>query len=173
MNIDKGPINIVITDPSVCFVCETPGLDPAEKFCTHCGFPQNGDISEQRRYISQKRMESISLKYDEKDLYKSQWYLYAVAFLNFLSGIIIGEPDFIFVSAFFCVVYIGLGIWSRFNPFAALLVGLLIYITMWIISIIANPSFIILGIIIKIIIIGGLVRGIINAGKIERAKRNV
>lgn len=169
---EKGPIDIKIVDPSICFYCDTPDLNLEEKYCHHCGFPQRGEETEQRRFISQKRINAVSKKYNEKTVNNAKWYLYAIAAISLISGAIMGDSTAFLILGFFAAVFVGLAIWSVYNPFAALLTGLLIYLSLWLMDIIVDPTYIFKGIIIKLIIVIGLIKGIRDARNNERLSKD-
>jgi hypothetical protein len=56
--------------------------------------------------------------------------------------------------------FFALFVWSRFQPFAAAIVGLVLFISIWLMDIIADPTMIAKGILVKIIVIAVLVKAI-------------
>jgi hypothetical protein len=56
--------------------------------------------------------------------------------------------------------FFGLWLWSRFQPFAAAIVGLVLFVSLWLLNIVVDPTQIYKGIIIKIIIVAVLVKAI-------------
>jgi peptidoglycan/LPS O-acetylase OafA/YrhL len=60
------------------------------------------------------------------------------------------------VAAAFFALYV----WSRVQPFAAAIVGLVLFISIWLMDVIADPTMIAKGILIKIIVIVVLVKAI-------------
>lgn len=58
------------------------------------------------------------------------------------------------------VAFFGLWIWSRYQPFAAAIVGLILYVSLWLIDIVADPTSIAKGIAVKVIIIFVLAKAI-------------
>ncbi len=57
-------------------------------------------------------------------------------------------------------IYVGLMFWTRKNPFAACLTGLVIYLTSILINAAIDPTTIVQGIIMKVIIIMALINGV-------------
>lgn len=56
--------------------------------------------------------------------------------------------------------FFGLYLWSRAQPFAAAIVGLVLFISMWLLDVIADPTTIANGIILKVIVIAVLTKAI-------------
>jgi hypothetical protein len=56
--------------------------------------------------------------------------------------------------------FFGLWIWSRFQPFAASIVGLVLYVSIWLVDIVADPTQIFKGIIVKVIVVAVLIKAI-------------
>jgi hypothetical protein len=56
--------------------------------------------------------------------------------------------------------FFGLWAWSRFQPFAAAIVGLVLYVSVWVMDIVADPEMIFKGILLKLIIVAVLVKAI-------------
>jgi hypothetical protein len=55
-----------------------------------------------------------------------------------------------------CVVYLGLWIWAKGQPFPAALIALLIFITVQVVNLIIDPKMLVQGWLIKVLIIAGL-----------------
>jgi hypothetical protein len=56
--------------------------------------------------------------------------------------------------------FFGLWAWSRIQPFAAAIVGLVLFVSLWLLDIIADPKTIAQGILLKIIVIAVLSKAI-------------
>lgn len=75
-----------------------------------------------------------------------------------------GDPDlFTLVFAYGIVVlFAGLYVWARSSPYPACIAGLALYITIHLLAALADPQSLIQGILVKVIVIGLLVRSIGN-----------
>ena len=70
-------------------------------------------------------------------------------------------------------VFVGLGLWTKTKPFTAIIIGLIIYILLWILVIAtADVKAAVSGIIIRIAIIGYLISAIKPAKAWEDAKKS-
>jgi hypothetical protein len=114
----------------------------------------------------------------DKHIRNARIMLYIVAGLQLLPLLMIpdgitDEGKYILIGSqlFFVAVFIGLAIWTKYKPFAALLTALIIFIAIWIVGAIFNPASIFSGIIIKIIVIVLLILGIRNAREAESLKK--
>lgn len=162
---------IKIEDRTICFYCDKTDLDVNEKFCIHCGFPQNGTDQEMRRYIGQKRIEKIDGVYAEKSVNKFKYYLFIIAFLAFISMLASPDPLTLIIYLILTIAFSILGIWGMNNPFPAMLIGLCIYGALIIGDAIMDPMTILQGIFWKVLIISGLVYGLIACKEYENAKK--
>ncbi len=68
------------------------------------------------------------------------------------------------------VVFLGMAVWARWQPMAAAITGLSVYVLLWIVDLVADPMMAARGVIMKIIIIGALVSAI-KAGAQHRKLR--
>jgi hypothetical protein len=75
------------------------------------------------------------------------------------------------LQLFFAAVFVGLGLWTKYKPFAALLTAMLFFIGIWVLGAILDPASIFQGIIVKIIVIVLLILGIRNAKEAEELRK--
>lgn len=153
-------------------------------FCGRCGYPQNG--TEQQRYRFKNRLSHLRDDYlhSKKRIRQARRVLYFIGGLAlllmvvfFLVAIFHNNPfmDITMqmvlsgvVFAFLGSVYIGLGLFSRKYPFPALLTGLLLYSTLFLLELILG-NFNIISFIIGIAIITALTKGFLNVRKSQIA----
>jgi hypothetical protein len=163
---DKSIANrtIEIADLSICYYCKTTGLTEKDKFCPNCGFPQRGSQVEMKRFVWNINNKKLLLADHKKAVDKARNILFVLAGIFPLFGLIIGALSdmdlFVIVSNFIVGgIYLGLGFWAKKNPFPAILTGFCLYITIMVISAVVDPTSIVKGIIMKVIIIGGFYYG--------------
>jgi len=116
----------------LCSQCSAEIIE-ASKFCTHCGFPENGDEKEKAIFHAKKAMKKNQVKDDHEKINSARNTLYWMAY------------------------------WSQKKPFAALLSALLLYLMVIAINAIVEPTTIFKGILIKIIILSFLIKGVSSA----------
>lgn len=158
-------------EPSVCENCSASVVS-TQKFCSQCSYPANGSEEEQRNFrlhvSSRKRFLS-----DAQDKIKSsKIIIFGLAGLFFIVGLIMGFGSDDFVSMvtniFLCIVFLILAAWCTHNPFGATLTALIIYGTILVVNAFADPTTILSGIILKVIIITALVKGIRSAQEAQK-----
>ena len=158
-------------EPSVCENCSASVVS-TQKFCSQCSFPANGSDDEKRNFrlhvSSRKRFLS-----DAQDKIKSsKIIIFGLAGLFFLVGLIMGfgKDDFVSMvtNIFLCIVFLILAAWCTHNPFGATLTALIIYGTLLVVNAFVDPTTILSGIILKVIIITALVKGIRSAQEAQK-----
>lgn len=149
-----------------CENCQEVSKDNP-KFCPQCSFPNGGTEDEKRSFrltvSSRKRLLS-----DAEDKIKgAKNIIYIIAGLTFLMGLYmgLGLDDFasMVVNFILCLIYLIMAAWSNKNPFGAILTAFIIYITIHVINAFFDPTTLIQGIILKIVFIGGFIKGIRSA----------
>lgn len=120
---------------------------------------------------------NLNLKVYEKHIRRARITLFVVGVLQ-LSALLmyygaesLEEIIMVSVLVFIAIIFIGLGFWTKYQPFIALSVALILYSGIVILSIITNPDNFYSGIVIKIIILALLVRGMRNAKVAEDLKK--
>ena len=87
-----------------------------------------------------------------------------IAFTPFIIGIAVIEAG----------IFVALAFWTRTKPFTAIVVGLIVFIGIWILAIVASGTQgAISGIIVRIIIISYLISALKPAREWENAKKNM
>lgn len=178
---DDARRNIVIADLSVCYYCKSKGLKEEDKFCPNCGFPQRGTQYEMRKFLSEVNLKHRLLQDHKKAVNKARYILFGLSALNFIVAILLAVIVRINVISFISVlilsgIFLGLGLWSRKNPFSAILTGFFVYVVLQVIQALLNPQSIFNGIILKIIIISGFIygfKGAKEASDLEEELNNI
>lgn len=155
---DKESIN--------CSLCTTLSLSEAN-YCTHCGYPVGGDRDTKELFESYYKVKRGDLESAIATTRKATKTLFIIAVVILVYNTVLGlganNKAIIAGGIITAIVFTGLALWSKTKPFTAIASALLVYITLLLIDAAADPSSIVSGIIIKIIIISYLVSGIKSA----------
>lgn len=116
----------------------------------------------------------FDIREHNKQIKQSRNTIFIVAVIQFLFGIVSGHQIggemgwLVFgVAGFIAIIFLILGIWTKKKPYTAILIALIFYSSLLVIDLIILPSTVVKGIIIKLFIIGYLVRGL---GKAKEAQ---
>jgi len=147
-----------------------------DQTCTNCGYPIKGSPEEQKKFISLKGRMKHELKDLKTKVENAQITLYVLSGLFFLIGavsyFIVKDKDqslnVLIEYLILCIIFLALGGWSKTRPVTCILLGLIFYIMIQIIGIIAGFPF--SGIIIKIFVVVVLIKGLVSAIEAERIK---
>lgn len=155
---------IIINDLTTCYYCKSTGLKETDIFCPNCAFPQRRTQAEMKKFIWNVNNKKKLLDDHKKAINKARNILYILAGLNLLAGILLGLILNVNIPILLsCIIgagiYFALGIWSRTQPFPAILSGFFVYIVFIVISGIADPHTIYQGLIWKVIIISAFIYG--------------
>jgi hypothetical protein len=155
---------IVITNPSVCYYCKSTGLTETDKFCPNCAFPQRGGQTMMKKFIWNINNKHTLLADQKKAINKARNMLFGLSILFTLFSILLGvvtEFNLVVLLTNLVVagIYLGLGLWSRKNPFPAILTGFFLYITLIVINAVIDSGTIFQGLFMKGFVIAGFVYG--------------
>ncbi|MBK6986475.1 MAG: zinc ribbon domain-containing protein [Bacteroidetes bacterium] len=155
---------IVISNPSVCHYCKSKGLTESDKFCPNCGFPQRGSQALMKNFIWNINNKHTLLYKQKKAVSKARNILFVLsglfAFFAILLGLLIDTNMAILISNFVVsLIYLSLGLWSKQNPFPAILTGFFVYISLMVINAVIEPTTLLKGLFMKVIVIGAFVYG--------------
>jgi hypothetical protein len=178
----------------LCPACQAPAA-PGQQFCARCGkriqvpakkpvrrkptYGQNLGVEHRRKTIRNARISLMVV---------GVLLVFGALFANYELNQVIAktkaDPELVLnhavvnqvkaiIAANFVLagIFIGLFIWAGFNPFAASLTGLVLYVTMLVIAAAMNPLTLIQGWLIKIIIISALIAGIKTSLYNQRRQR--
>lgn len=111
----------------------------SQTFCANCGFPQNSDTDTQQDYFEQRAEHVEEFQELEKDVNKGRSILkWLIGLASFVLLFAFTSPDIIeerfqidagvmqVTVLILALVYIGLLVWSKKNPFPAFVVALII-----------------------------------------------
>jgi ribosomal protein L37E len=176
--IIKG--EIYINDPSTCFICKKTDLNSENKYCHDCGFPQMGEQEEQKAFYRDHLSKQVEFNEAVKNAKGGQNILFIASGLTVLSSIIFGalaETDkelTLFGGIAMAGIFCGLGFWAKQKPLEASITGVIIYLTLILISVIVTITEGGRGIgvsILDVIIVVALFKGIFGSLKAERFKK--
>lgn len=139
------------------------------KFCEACGASVES-VAERER-----EADEIEAAFLLEQVKKARTALLVVAVLQVIGTVAFAALQQVdgaatATMASIAVVFFGLAWWCKKNPFAASIVGLVVFVTVHLADAIVDPSAIVRGIIVKVIVIVVLVRAI-GAGLKYRAFR--
>lgn len=148
-----------------------------EKFCTRCGFPANGTDEEKTQYKGRVYNTKLSLKEAQEKIDKAKLIIYLLAGLEFIFAMVygFGKDDIptMIVELIVCVLYLILAVWANKNPFGAILTCFIVYLTLQVIRIVVEPATIFSGILWKILIIGGFIKGLQSASEAQKLIKEI
>ncbi|HEU5292197.1 MAG TPA: hypothetical protein VFU05_16215 [Cyclobacteriaceae bacterium] len=155
------------TSTIVCDNCRIQN-DSTLKFCPQCSFPMAGTVDEKRIFREHIGSQKRLLKEADKKIQQARIIILVMAGFALIQGLIQGfgeTEDFqgMVVNVVLCIIYLILAAWCTQNPFGAILTALILYITVQLMNAFLDPTTMFSGIILKIIFIGGFVKGIRSA----------
>lgn len=166
----------IVPKKPTCQCCKYE-VSESDSFCNNCGFPLNGTDEEKGKFIGQYLTQKNTKAEIENQVKSARTTLFVVAGLMVLSGLFSlatdkeGDGGFILIASLvIAAIFCGLAFWSNKNPFGALLTGLIMYISLILLSIIEDPIELVRGVIVKVIIISYMIKGVIGASKVRGMK---
>lgn len=163
---------------SVCSNCKS-SISENEKFCSECGFPENGSDEDRGKFRSRVGAKKRLLKVVQKEVKRAKSTLVVLGVLSALVGVLYGfvieagDVATLVIYSIIAVIYFGLAIWSDKQPFAAILTALILYGTLIIVSAIFDPATIVSGIVLKIIIISFLIKGLKSGNEAKKVMKEL
>ncbi|WP_121811839.1 zinc ribbon domain-containing protein [Mucilaginibacter kameinonensis] len=170
------PVAVQLTEK--CAHCNADSK-AEDTFCTQCGYPLKGTEAEQNKFISERQVEEIDMFTYNKTLRQASNTLYYLAGVFIFAGLIYffihkDEVDVVSVvitNIIMAAIFLVLGAYSKRKPLACLISGLSLYVIVQVLNAIIEPISIAQGIIIKIVIIGYMIKGIKSAMEIEKIRK--
>lgn len=159
-------MDAISSDLIRCDNCQTEN-NVATKFCPQCSFPLGGTDDERKNFRLSVSIKKQLLSDAQKKINSAKNTIWIIAGLTFLVGLLagFGADDFVLmiINFILTLVYLIMAAWANKNPFSAILTAFIIYITMNVVSAFVDPSTLASGLIIKIFIIAGFIKGIRSA----------
>ena len=154
---------IIIADITVCHYCKSTGLKETDMFCPNCGFPQRGTQGQMKKFMWNIHNKKKLLEEHRKSVNGARNVLYFLAGLNLLIGVLVGvfqsDIPMLIGGVLAGSIYFALGLWSKKQPFIALLSGFFVYIVFIVIAAIDDPTTLFKGLIFKALFIGAFIYG--------------
>jgi hypothetical protein len=139
-----------------------------EKVCAECGCPINGSADEIDKHRSAYLHLRAQYQACMQEALKATKSLYWLAGLgacgNLVMYFINNDSGYLLAAFLIPGLFIPMALWSRKSPYQALLTATIIYILIILTDAVAEPSSMLHGLLLKVIIIGVLVKGV-RAGK--------
>lgn len=169
-------ISLSEASQATCAVCNKQ-VNSEDSFCESCGYPLKGTEQEQNYFIATRGNKEIDLEEANKKIASAGKALYWVAGLTLVAGLayffILKVVAVLIVNIILAGIYLGLGFWSKSKPLAAIISGLSLYVLTYILNGIVDPITLAQGIIIKIVMVGLLIKGIKSALEAEKLKKEL
>ncbi|CAM1362024.1 conserved membrane hypothetical protein [Tenacibaculum sediminilitoris] len=165
--------NKIEKDVMNCSFCKEQ-IEKDVVFCSNCGHPENGTDKERAQFFAKRAMEKSKnigagekIKSARNTLFVLCGIMIVYGFIYYFSTKSILDLG---VNFFVALIYLALAFWSEKKPFIALLSGLLLYLTLIIISAIIDPTSIVKGILWKFLIISYIGKGLYSAFDLQKVK---
>lgn len=154
------------TAPVTCPICSKQ-VQPTVKFCDGCGYPIGGTEFDQNEFQYAYDLKKHDLD-TAKDVVKSgTTTLFVLAGLIAVGNTVLyfttDQIEILIAGVFIVAIFLGLAFWSKKKPFTALVVALIVYVTIILADAFFDPYTILKGLLLKIIIIGALIKAIRGA----------
>lgn len=142
--------------------------NPADvKFCPHCSYPIGGSEDDKSRFRVRVMRNKQLIKDSRDKIRTAKIIMYGLAAITFFTGVYQGFWDDYFtgliINCVLALIYLIMIAWADKNPFAATLSVFVLYITINLLNAFLDPATIFGGILLKIFIIAGLIKGITSA----------
>lgn len=165
----------IVPKKPTCQCCKYE-VSESDSFCNNCGFPLNGTDDEKGKFIGQYLTQKNTRAEVYSQVKNARTTLFVVAGYYIFMGLISAVNDntdgllIFIVTVVFAAIFCGLAFWSSKNPFGALLTGLIMFISLIILSVIEDPIELVRGVIVKVIIISYMIKGVVGASKVRGMK---
>lgn len=174
MSENKELINNGAIVESKCSNCSL-NMGSEDLFCQSCGFPEKGTSQEKAKFHAKNVMQKSNKEDADKKVKSARNTLYIVGAFTGVVGIgsffFLDDIALLVTNIILALIYAALGIWSTKKPLAALLSGLLLYITVIVLNGILEPQTLYKGIIWKVLIITYLGKGLYSANLVQKEEK--
>jgi len=173
MEDTSSEITPVLVMCGACF----KNANSTDAFCDSCGYPLHGSEADQKYFISVRNAKEIDLDDANKKIKRAGHTLYWIAGATVLSTLIFyfinHDIGMVIVNLILATIYFLLGVWSQKKPLAAIISGFSLYILIFILNAIDDPSKIATGLLLKILFITYFIRGVKSAIEAEKIKKEL
>ena len=157
-----------------CPNCATE-INGNPEFCVQCGFPVNGTERKQSKFYAEQAMTRSKVKQAPKQIRQARNTLFIVGALQLAFGLVLffmnDDVAELLAGGIIFLIFLGLGFWSQSKPQVAILLGLLVYLSLIILSAIIDPSTLARGVIVKVVIIIFLGKGLNSARELKKQQQ--
>ena len=161
-----------------CQACSS-NVTADDFFCQNCGFPLRAPAEERDAFINNRNFQAFQLKEMQGKIKNASTSIFVIGGLTSVMGIILyftaarTQDSFVamLVNLLVGIIFLGLGFWCKEKPVAAIISALSLYIILLVLTAIDDPLNVVKGIILKIIIIGYLIKGLNSAFEAQRIKK--
>ena len=147
------------------------------KFCPNCSFPIGGSEHDKYQFRLKVSNNKRLIKNAKEKIQSAKTIMYVLAGLTFVVGLYagLGEDNYegLMINLILSVLYLIMVAWADKNPFAAILTAFIIYITINLLNAFFEPATLFQGIILKIIFIGGFIKGIKSAQEAQESLKEL
>ena len=165
---------------TVCFSCQHQPA-PGDAFCESCGYPLKGSEDEKNTFVSNRNYKHLELAEIDSKVRKATNSLYVLAAFTVFMGIIsytasaeyTNPLSVLITSLVLAALYLGLALWSKKQAVAAILSGLILFSVIQVVNMIADPSTIFKGIIVKVAVVIYLIKGVQSAFDAQKIKKEL
>ena len=162
---------------NICKSCKYT-VQTEDIYCSDCGYPLQGTEEEKKQFVIKKIRKKTQLDDEVTRVRHARNALFITSALFMVSALILslaGElhTAVLVESVIAGIIYLALGFWCKRKPFAAILTGLIIFLTIITMNIIYEPEGFYKGLIIRIIIVFFLINGLISARKVRLIRKEL
>jgi len=173
--LDLSSVPGTVEECKCCF--EKTNL--VDQFCQKCGFPLKGTNAEQQIFMYRRSFKKLELNGYDKKIKSAGTTLYVLAGIFMLYGLVYFFADsksntasaMLITYGLVAIIFLLLGAWSGKKPVASIISGMVLYISLQLISAVSDPTSLFKGIIFKIIIISYLIKGLLSGLEAEKIKK--
>lgn len=146
---------------------------PVDVYCERCGYPVRGGETEQQRFTWRQESLEIDTNLAEKRVRQGRNMLFITAAISVGSGMLLSKQGNVYLISgiILGIIYAILGAWANQKAFAALLTGLVLYLSLQGFEAVTNPAVITKGLLIKVIIVVFLAKGLSGARELLNLQR--
>lgn len=169
--------NTAIEKAPHCSSCFSPA-DNLDFFCPVCGYPLKGTEDVQNEFLRERSFKQAELNEINKKVKSAGTTLYVLAAVFFGFGLVTffidKESDqataLLITNGVVGIIFIGLGYASKKKPLTAIISGMALFLLIQVLGFFEDPATLFKGLLIKIIIVGYLIKGMQSALAAEKIK---
>lgn len=160
-----------MSETIICPICKSQYQEKMSA-CTKCNFPFSASEKEKAIFIGQQLVKKSRISGTKDKIRRARNILWIMSVANFVFIIISTNSEQVLIlSAILSLIFIGFGFLTYKKPFISIFIPLSLLLLSYIVTGIIEPSFLINGIIWRIVFISGLsyaLLGIVEANKIKK-----